>query len=180
MPSRYFPRAQGFGEGARRPVSRVLFPGIPGDGHSSGTPVAGRLARPTRATARRPAWPRQRPVAPIRSCSRWGLPCRSRCRKRGALLPHPFTLTRPATPPARSLGPALPEQRRCRLGGLLSVALSLESPPPGVTRHRISVEPGLSSPRSPGRRPSGRLASAHIGRQRREREPARDQWKQPR
>lgn len=31
-------------------------------------------------------------------------------------------------------------------GGFLSVALSLGSPPPGVTRHRISVEPGLSSP----------------------------------
>ena len=30
-------------------------------------------------------------------------------------------------------------------GGLLSVALSLGSPPPGVTRHRYSVEPGLSS-----------------------------------
>ncbi len=30
-------------------------------------------------------------------------------------------------------------------GGLLSVALSLGSPPPGVTRHRIPVEPGLSS-----------------------------------
>jgi hypothetical protein len=31
-------------------------------------------------------------------------------------------------------------------GGLLSVALSLGLPPPGVTRHRVSVEPGLSSP----------------------------------
>ncbi len=31
---------------------------------------------------------------PIRFCSRWGLPCRPRCRGRGALLPHPFTLTR--------------------------------------------------------------------------------------
>jgi len=31
------------------------------------------------------------------------------------------------------------------LGGLLSVALSLGFPPPGVTRHRVSVEPGLSS-----------------------------------
>ncbi|CAA6605474.1 conserved hypothetical protein [Rhodospirillaceae bacterium LM-1] len=28
----------------------------------------------------------------------------------------------------------------------LSVALSLGLPPPGVTRHRVSVEPGLSSP----------------------------------
>ena len=69
-------------------------------------------------------------AAPIWSCSRWGLPCRRRCRKRGALLPHPFTLT-----------PGLNEVR----GGLLSVALSLGSPPPGVTRHRASMEPGLSS-----------------------------------
>ncbi|EEZ33332.1 predicted protein [Brucella sp. 83/13] len=29
---------------------------------------------------------------------------------------------------------------------MLSVALSLGSPPPGVTRHRVSMEPGLSSP----------------------------------
>src|ERR1700759_4240181 len=33
-------------------------------------------------------------AVPIRSCSRWGLPCRLRCRKRGALLPHLFTLAR--------------------------------------------------------------------------------------
>ncbi|CBI76688.1 protein of unknown function [Bartonella clarridgeiae 73] len=33
-----------------------------------------------------------------------------------------------------------------KIGGLLSVALSLGSPPPGVTRHRFSMEPGLSSP----------------------------------
>jgi len=33
-----------------------------------------------------------------------------------------------------------------RQGGLFSVALSLGFPPPGVTRHRISMEPGLSSP----------------------------------
>jgi len=51
-------------------------------------------------------------------------------RDTGALLPHPFTLA----------------GARRRLGGLLSVALSLGSPPPGVTRHRVSVEPGLSSP----------------------------------
>src|SRR6185503_10268766 len=31
-------------------------------------------------------------AVPIRSCSRWGLPCRRRCRRRGALLPHLFTL----------------------------------------------------------------------------------------
>lgn len=32
-------------------------------------------------------------AAPIRSCSRWGLPCRPCYQGRGALLPHPFTLT---------------------------------------------------------------------------------------
>ena len=35
----------------------------------------------------------------------------------------------------------LPRKR----GGILSVALSLGSPQPGVTRHRVSMEPGLSS-----------------------------------
>ena len=82
-------------------------------------------------------------AAPIRYCSRWGLPCRLRCRRRGGLLPHPFTLT----PAGR--------------GGLLSVALSLGSPPPDVIRHRVSSEPGLSSPpgfRRLAERPSGRLA----------------------
>ena len=32
------------------------------------------------------------PAAPIRSCSRWGLPCRPCRQGRGALLPHRFTL----------------------------------------------------------------------------------------
>jgi len=43
-------------------------------------------------------------AVPIRSCSRWGLPCRSRCRARGALLPHPFALT-------------VPKRRRCPFCG---------------------------------------------------------------
>ena len=65
--------------------------------------------RPPRAT--NPGdWPGERAcpsprgarrAAPIRSCSRWGLPCRPRCRVRGALLPHPFTLT-PDVNPGRS------------------------------------------------------------------------------
>ncbi len=51
-------------------------------------------------------------------------------------------------------------------GGLFSVALSLGSPPPDVIRHRMSMEPGLSSPaafrRLPGR-PSGRLTRQGMG-----------------
>ncbi len=66
-------------------------------------------------------------ATPIRSCSGWGLPCQSCCQACGALLPHRFTLT------------------AARCGSLFSVALSLGSPPPGVTRHPIPVEPGLSS-----------------------------------
>ncbi len=38
-----------------------------------------------------------------------------------------------------------PPRRRPCAGGLFSVALSLGSPPPAVSRHRIPVEPGLSS-----------------------------------
>ena len=92
------------------------------------------------------------PAAPIRSCSRWGLPCRPRHRGRGALLPHRFTH---ACCECSFSGPF-------GTGGLFSVALSLGSPPPAVSRHRISVEPGLSS-NVPDvtrvhQRPSSRLA----------------------
>ena len=67
-------------------------------------------------------------AVPIRSCSRWGLPCQLCYQNCGALLPHRFALTAP------------------KCGGLFSVALSLKSPWPGITRHRFSMEPGLSSP----------------------------------
>ena len=76
----------------------------------------------------------------------------------------------PATPVAggavrsyRTLSP-LPWDRS-PFGGLLSVALSLGSPPPAVNRHRVSVEPGLSSPRGFPRcegQPSGRLAGLKL------------------
>jgi len=66
------------------------------------------------------------------------------------LLPVGFTLP-PPSPGARCaltapFHPYPPQPRRAEAGGLLSVALSLGLPPPGVTRHRVSVEPGLSSP----------------------------------
>src|SRR3954468_848425 len=63
------------------------------DGHSSATPVARRLKQPTRTATRTKVWSLRSGAVPIRSCSRWGLPCRLRYRRRGALLPHPFTLT---------------------------------------------------------------------------------------
>ena len=151
---REWPMVEKNGKKTRRPVSRVLSTPLQKMGRGW---MAIHLGRPLPDASRDlpgrrrenpPAGPHineVRRVAPIWSCSRWGLPCRLRCRRRGALLPHPFTLAAGRSP----------------LGGLLSVALSLGSPPPAVNRHRVSVEPGLSSPRqvSPLRkaaiRPSG-------------------------
>ena len=45
----------------------------------------------------------------------------------------------------RSYRTVSPLPQASALGGLFSVALSLGSPPPAVSRHRVSVEPGLSS-----------------------------------
>src|SRR5258706_9793816 len=47
----------------------------------------------------------------------------------------------------RTISPLPPARPKARWGWrCVSVALSLGSPPPGVTRHRVSMEPGLSSP----------------------------------
>jgi hypothetical protein len=78
------------GSRCRGRVSRVLFrPWLPAAGgdHSSGPVIAGGLERPTRGhcTGR---------ATPVWSCFGWGLPCLSRHRESGALLPHRFTLTR--------------------------------------------------------------------------------------
>src|SRR5262245_54985192 len=104
------------GSVGHRPLARTIR-----DGHSSGTMLAHGLEQPTRTASltspcgvivlRRT----DRVAVPIRFCSRCGLPCRFRCRTRGALLPHLFTL---AAPPLR-VG-----------SGSFSVALSLGLPPP--------------------------------------------------
>ena len=61
------------------------------------------------------------------------------------LLPVGFTLP-PLLPAARwALTPPF-HPYHYKSGGLLSAALSLGSPPPDVIRHRVFVEPGLSSP----------------------------------
>ncbi len=67
-----------------------------------------RLSRPTRTAGREHpcdlsrANTRTLAAAPIRSCSRWGLPCRPCCQRRGALLPHRFALARGTGPLART------------------------------------------------------------------------------
>ena len=92
---------------SREVVSRVLSPGrllFPGDDHSS-------TRHYLRQQDEQP-WRVWFPAlaSTVRPCTEWGLPC-GPCRQRpGALLPHPFTLT------------------HANVGGLLSVALSFESP----------------------------------------------------
>src|SRR5256885_8146475 len=71
-------------------------------------------------------------AVPIWSCSGWGLPCHLRCRTCGALLPHHFNLA-----------------WRQAIGGLLFLALFLESPPLDAITDHLSVEPGHSSPHRP-------------------------------
>ena len=70
-----------------RPISRVLswatiHLGCTLPCTSSGLPGSTRGSRAAVCAACFPIWP----------CSRRGLPCRRRCRRRGALLPHRFTL----------------------------------------------------------------------------------------
>jgi hypothetical protein len=99
---------RGTSKNARGPVSRVLYPPsvTAGGDHSSSPGLASGVKRPTRATKRNASY-----AAPIRSCTRWGLPCRPCRQDRGALLPHPFDLSRP------------------KAAGMLSVALSLRGEP---------------------------------------------------
>ena len=74
------------------------------------------------------------------------------------------TVTGRAVRSYRTFSP-LPFRALAPSGGIFSVALSLGFPPPGVTRHLASVEPGLSSLRERTRkeRPSGHLARRQSG-----------------
>jgi hypothetical protein len=99
---------------------------------------------------------------------------RAMCRLYLVLLPTGFTLPLPLQAARCALTAPFHPYRssRKKRGGLLSVALSLESPRPGVIRRRASVEPGLSSPayakattRPSDRKPeyaSQRIASSFV------------------
>jgi len=87
----------------------------------------------------------QRPAVPIRSCFRWGLPCRSCYQARGALLPHPFTLTC---------------EKRWRFafcGTVPGVAPAGRYPAPCFSKARTFL------PAREAGRPSGHLAGGGVG-----------------
>ena len=143
-------------ENASRPVSRVLsMRKLPSalDDHSSGTPVAGRFTQPTRMTGPETALNARRHSRHPYS----------------VLLPVGFAWTAPVAGSAvrsyRTFSP-LRQARMSPYPRFVSVALSLGSPPPGVTRHRVPMEPGLSSPapfRALRQRSSSQLAKRQVG-----------------
>src|SRR5258708_30694411 len=94
---------------------------------------------------------------PTRTASLTSLPRRYRFREHfrvcrpsavllrvGFALPSPLPATRCAL--TAPFHPCRAEAQRAKAGGSFSVALSLGLPPPDVIRHRMSMEPGLSSP----------------------------------
>ena len=101
------------------------------DGYSSRMAVASHLKQPTRTSVQ------------DRTCC-----IRQRVSLHG-LAPdgvyHARSVASSAVRSYRTFSP-LPAYPFPASGGLFSVALSLGSPPPGVTRHPDPVEPGLSSP----------------------------------
>src|SRR6476659_5128282 len=121
------------------------------DGHSSGVMFAHCLEQPTRTASL------TSPCGVI-ACAN-----SPRCRPYSVLLPVWFAMPFPL--PDTRCALTAPFHPCCPLpfgwgSGSFSVALSLGSPPPDVIRHRMSMEPGLSSPATFRRlpeRPSGRL-----------------------
>lgn len=101
-------------------------PAEAGDDHSSRPYVAIRLKQPTTTETRKPA-------LPLKGYRSFGFA------PGGVYRAAP--VTRRAVRSYRTLS-SLPYV----YGGLLSVALSLRSPSPAINRHRVFVEPGLSSP----------------------------------
>ena len=126
-----------------------------------------------------------KPGSVLREAQGWPFIWDRRCRRPRAVYPEGRTeaVLRPvaARPPYLTLLPVglavpalLPEPRwaltppfhlfqsNCS-GSLISVALSLGLPPPGVTRHRRFVEPGLSSPSGATIRPSATSGARRPG-----------------
>jgi hypothetical protein len=144
-----------------RPVSRILSRGSPPmDDHSSGRPVAGapRAANPDRGGEA------PRDAVPIRHCSRWGLPCHPRCRGRGGLLPHRFTVAAHA-------------RRSDLCGAFRRIAPPGRYPAPLLQGVRTFLEPQSPKKRGPAAiRPSARIGPMRCPRPR-QAGPARRRWR---
>ena len=130
------------------------------DGHSSGTPVARRFEQPTRTAGFGHLSGTCRLATKRSAPSLFGFAPGGVC--------HAVCVAADAVRSYRTISPLprLTLHEATGRGGLFSVALSLGSPPPDVIRHRMSMEPGLSSPatfRPLPERPSGRLTREAMG-----------------
>jgi hypothetical protein len=143
--------------GGSRPISRVLSWATIHLGRTSPCASSNLPGSPcgpqerVRRLARFPIW----------SCSRWGLPCRRVLPPARCALTAPFHPCRPQRLPRRRdrKNPARSVTNGCVLGGLLSVALSVGSRPPGVTWHLALWSPDFP-PRRETQRLPGRLPCA--------------------
>ena len=142
LTSLWMERGWNVGRGARRPVSRVLSAALASDGTT--IPLGRALRRASRDQPGRRVGNAPASRLAVAGPAPAGRPY-------SVLLPVGFALP-PPSPGARCALTApfhpcrrIPWSPTRRAGGLFSVALSLGSPPPAVSRHRISVEPGLSS-----------------------------------
>jgi len=106
-------------------------PGSVENGHSSGTPVARRLKRPTRG----PRGPRVTATAV----------CPPICLAPDGVYPA-AAVTGDAVRSYRTISP-LPPDLAARVGGIFSVALSVGSRLPGVTWHPVLRSPDFPRPR---------------------------------
>jgi hypothetical protein len=141
------------------------------DGHSSGTTFARCLEQPTRtASLTLPCGvlaflsERSRIAVPIRSCSRCGLPCRFRCRTRGALLPHLFTLAAPSLIPSPQAGQARMGRRSVLCGTVPGVTPAGRYPAPYVDGARTFLSRSLSTIAGAAVRPTDALGMGAGGR----------------
>src|SRR3954447_7550406 len=108
------------------------------DGHSSGVMFAHGLEQPTRTASL------TSPCGVIALCELTALP--SLFGFAPGVVCHAVSVAGYAVRSYRTFSPLLPPPFRVGESGSFSVALSLGSPPPDVIRHRMSMEPGLSSP----------------------------------
>jgi len=142
--------------GSVSPVRRTVWGE---DGHSSGTPVTGRLARPTRAAARE-----ARPAVPAKAGSA--------CRSYLVLLPVGFALPPPLpaarcalTAPFHPCRPCCPKGRRgsavCFCGTFPRVAPAGRYPAPCLRGARTFLTRPRETPSQA--RPSDRLAWDQMG-----------------
>jgi hypothetical protein len=151
---------QPWGKSGSRPVSRVLSGAIIPLGctspcTSSGLPGNARGPPAAACAACFPIWP----------CSRRGLPCRRRCRRRGALLPHHFnlavTLARawavyfllhfPWARAPQALPGAVPCGARTFLRILANAAIAWPTPATTIERGEARLKSALERPLSTGR-----------------------------